>query len=146
MDKSDLALKVSDAYVVLRVYSEALSVGDLTRIAGFQPTGTLIKGSMPVPRSSPAPANAVFLSTEKLVKEKDLNAHLRELDSRLPDGPISSRFDDEEIHIYLTIYWWTTEEVGFYLTPESSDVLSRIGIPAYFNFLIDPSPITPTTD
>jgi hypothetical protein len=76
--------------------------------------------------------------------EKDLNAHIRELGSRLPKGAVSPRFGNEKITIYLTIYWWTTEEVGFYLDPESSDVLSGIGIPAYFSFLIDPSPISPT--
>lgn len=141
MDNQDLASKVSDAYVMLRVYSETLSIEELTRIAGFTPTDTLHRGTRRSDRSSPAPANAIFLSTEGLVKEKDLNAHIRELGSRLPNGAIPARFGDQKVTIYLTIYWWTTEEVGFYLSPESSDVLSQTGIPAYFNFLIDPSPI-----
>jgi hypothetical protein len=132
--------------VLLRVYSEALSVEELTCLAGFKPTETLHKGTRKTDRSSPAPANAIFLSTESLVKEKDLNAHIRELGSRLTKGAISSMFGNDEINIYLTIYWWTTEEVGFYLDPECFDVLSKIGIPAYFHFLIDPSPINPTVE
>ncbi|TLX17155.1 DUF4279 domain-containing protein [Rhizobium sp. MHM7A] len=123
-----------------------MSVEELTRIAGFRPTETLIKGTRHTDRSSPAPANAIFLSTESLVREKDLNAHIRELGSRLPKGVFSSKFGNEEVTIYLTIYWWTTEEVGFYLDTESFDVLSKIGVPAYFNFLIDPSPINPTVE
>lgn len=56
-------------------------------------------------------------------------------------GVFASRFDNDEVSIYLTIYWWTTEEVGFYLDPESLSILARVGVSPYFNYCIYPPSI-----
>lgn len=139
LDNRVLASKVSDAFALLRIQSRSLAVEELTQIAGFTPTDTGVKGTRRTDRSPPTQANRISLSTEGLVLEKDLNAHIRELGARLPKGNFASRFTSTDVDIYLTIYWWTTEEVWFYLDTESLSILSRVGVPAYFNYCIYPS-------
>lgn len=129
--------KITDAFVLLRVYSETLTVDELKHLAAFEPTEIGIKGTKTRPNTSEVPANYIFLSTETLVLEKDLNAHVNELGRRLPLGNFAARFEGLDVSIYLTIYWWTKEEVNFHLDHNSLSVLANLNVPAYFNLLID---------
>lgn len=76
-DDGVVTSKIWDAFVLLRIHSSSLSVEELTGIAGFKPTKTIVKDSRHCPRTMPSPANTVILSTGDLVQEKDLNAQIR---------------------------------------------------------------------
>jgi hypothetical protein len=128
--------KITDAYLTLRLYSKTLSVEELCELAGFEPQETGVKGTVHK-RGQPTPANYIILNTEELVAEKDLDMHIQEMGRRLPPGRFVDRFKAGGFDIHLTVYWWTTEPVNYYLSSESFRILENVGVPAYFNFLID---------
>jgi hypothetical protein len=129
--------RVTDAYILLRIPSETLTVPELKALASLTPTETGTKGTRVRPETRELPANYIALSTEALSSSKDLNDHIRDLCQRLPTGSFAERFVDADVQIYLTIYWWTTEETNFQLIPASFSALSQIGVPAHFSFMVD---------
>jgi hypothetical protein len=134
-----MSATITDAYILLRLHSETLTVPELKALASLTPTETGAKGTRVRPQTSELPAHYISLSTEGLSQSKDLNDHIRELSQRLPTGSLAERLTEFDVLAYLTIYWWTTEETNFHLTVESLTRLSGIGIPAHFSFMVDPA-------
>lgn len=133
---------VTDAHVVLQIVSPELSVANLIELSGFAPTSNGEKGVRPRPRSVPRPANYISFSTDKLSEVRDLNVHLATLRKNVPIEGFASRFHDTDVEVFLTVYWWTTEDVKFRLSADSLTVLSQIGVEAEFNLMVDPSPLS----
>jgi hypothetical protein len=129
--------KITDAYVVIQIYSEEISVAQMIAAAGFTPTETADKGTRANARSIPRPANFIRLSTEHLVDVKDLNAHIAFLRSSLPAGKITDRLDMTKVEAICSMYWWTKEEVNFNLTMKTLEALSSFGVSVDFNYLVD---------
>jgi hypothetical protein len=133
---------VTDAHVVLQIVSPELSVARLIELSGFAPTSKGEKGSRARPQSAPRPANYISYSTEKLSEVRDLNVHLSILRNNVPFEDFARRFLGTDVQVFLTVYWWTTEDVKFCLSADSLTVLSQIGVETEFNLMVDPSPLS----
>jgi len=135
-------MTVTDAHVVLQIVSSEFTVAQLIELAGFEPTSHGEKGARARPRSVPRPANYISFSTEKLSDVRELNVHLSLLSKNVPVDGFSNRFRDKDVQIFLTVYWWTTEDVKFSLSSDSLAVLAQIGVETEFNLMVNPSPIS----
>jgi hypothetical protein len=128
---------VTDAFVMLLVGSDDLSVEEILRFLPVEPTSSGVKGTKRNPRSAPLPWNFVEYSTEKLIADRDLNLHIREIGRVLEASTLSEHLASGNIRMRCVIYWWTTETVNFQIDPASLTILASANVPVEFNFLVD---------
>jgi len=126
--------------VKLCVYPELSSSDEVTRLLGINPTRARDKGKamgMPSGRTIKVPRTAWILSSEGIVKSKDLRDHLNWLLGKLAGltTEILSLQEEEDMKMCVSCTWISAAgHNGPVLWPEQMEALAKLNLECAFDF------------